>query len=461
MRTNIPAFRLPSIRARRRDRHDPRHGRRGEVQPSGHEHEGAAGRRLRRGLHRQRRAQGQGARHPRPLGRPGPRAHRHRLAGVDPLRPHHQRRRTRAGDRRGQHRHGLLPLLQAAGRQRREGDGPPRTPLLQGLALGAGRRRGGAGRDPREPRALVVRDRERARARNDVRPARVVRRRRQAEEQEARREVPARPGRDPGHRTGDGLPLDRARHRHRVQPVGPAGGRSQNVPDLEGGRVLWRRRRVGSGEHHLGRPPRSRSVHLHPQLLQRHSAHRAPTGGHDPGERQAGHARLELPQRLQPLHAAEDGARGPRGAPQEDGDRGRAGLRPGAGRARGAALPQLRHPDALRGAALHRVRRLHRRLPGELPDDHGRRRGDGSAHPPPGARRQPQAGDLPVRCPAADGARHGEGRGHLRALRALRGALPHGRVGHGEVRSPDPLRWSAGPGGGARHGTPKTAGVVA
>ena len=64
---------LPSARegARRRSRQDPRHGRRRPVQHAGDEHEALAGRGVRRGVRRQRRAEGQGARHPRPHGSRG------------------------------------------------------------------------------------------------------------------------------------------------------------------------------------------------------------------------------------------------------------------------------------------------------------------------------------------------------------------------------------------------------
>ncbi len=42
MRTNVPSFRLPAARARRRDRHDRRHGRGGPLRHAGAEPEGAA-----------------------------------------------------------------------------------------------------------------------------------------------------------------------------------------------------------------------------------------------------------------------------------------------------------------------------------------------------------------------------------------------------------------------------------
>ena len=64
-----------------------------------------------------------------------------------------------------------------------------------------------------------------------------------------------------------------------------------------------------------------------------------------------------------------------RRAVREAGDRGRAGVRRRADRARGRALPELRHADGVQRRALHRVRRLRRRLPGALPDHRAQRRG--------------------------------------------------------------------------------------
>ena len=51
---------------------------------------------------------------------------------------------------------------------------------------------------------------------------------------------------------------------------------------------------------------------------------------------------------------------------------------------------------------------------------------------------EPRPGALRLRGAAADGAGDGQGRGSLRALRAVRRALPDCRVGHAEVRAPDP-----------------------
>ena len=61
-------------------------------------------------------------------------------------------------------------------------------------------------------------------------------------------------------------------------------------------------------------------------------------------------------------------------------DRGGEGLHRRADARRGRALPELRHGNALHRLAVHRVRRVHRHLPGRLPDDHAQRRGAGPAH---------------------------------------------------------------------------------
>ena len=84
----------------------------------------------------------------------------------------------------------------------------------------------------------------------------------------------------------------------------------------------------------------------------------------------------------------------PQGALQADQHRGRAGLRRRADRAGSAALPQLRHPDRVRGEALHRVRRLHRHLPDRLPHHHEERRGSGAVDAP--ARRRAKTPHQPL-----------------------------------------------------------------
>ena len=77
--------------------------------------------------------------------------------------------------------------------------------------------------------------------------------------------------------------------------------------------------------------------------------------------------------------------------------------------------------------------------PVHVPDDHPRRRRRRSAPRLSAPAANPKQDALRVGRAAADRARHGEGRGRLRPLRAVRRALPDGRVGHAEVRAHDPL----------------------
>ena len=107
-----------------------------------------------------------------------------------------------------------------------------------------------------------------------------------------------------------------------------------------------------------------------------------------------------------------------------------------------AALPQLRHRDALHRQAVHRVRRVRGHLPRELPH-HRARTGTrptsarGSRH-----RRRTSSQDVYVSSrAAADQARDGEGRGPVPALRTLRGEMSDRSVGYEEVRAGDSLRF--------------------
>ena len=137
-----------------------------------------------------------------------------------------------------------------------------------------------------------------------------------------------------------------------------------------------------------------------------------------------------------PSSPAEDAARRTDAPVQEHRHRGGGGVFRRADRARGAALPELRYSDRLRCAALHRVRCMHRHLPGAMPDHHRERRRGRPAHAVVGSREEPRPGAVCFRSTAPDGARDGEGRGPLRALRPVRRALPNRRVGHAEIRAP-------------------------
>ena len=94
--------------------------------------------------------------------------------------------------------------------------------------------------------------------------------------------------------------------------------------------------------------------------------------------------------------AAEDAARGPAGPLREHDDGSGEGLHRRADAGGGRALPELRHGDALHRLALHRVRRVHRHLPGRLPDDHAERRRAGAAQAVRCAGRQPRSAALRV-----------------------------------------------------------------
>ena len=130
-------------------------------------------------------------------------------------------------------------------------------------------------------------------------------------------------------RPGERLPVDRARHRHRVRPSGTcrwSTRRPLQSTHPEG--VLRRRRRVRPEEHHLGGGARPRRGDLDRPALPRRGRHRAPAADGRPRQPEDGHPRVELRQRhLQrqalPGAAARQGDR----AERHQG-RGRARLRP-------------------------------------------------------------------------------------------------------------------------------------
>ncbi len=111
-------------------------------------------------------------------------------------------------------------------------------------------------------------------------------------------------------------------------------------------------------------------------------------------EHEDGPARVGLQQQLRRGAAPEDAARRSAGALRQHVDGGGAGLHRGTDAGRSAAVSQLRHGDALHRRALHRVRRLHRHLPGRLPGDYAERRRARAAGAVPVAGRQPRAGGV-------------------------------------------------------------------
>ena len=177
---------------------------------------------------------------------------------------------------------------------------------------------------------------------------------------------------DPRDRPGECVPVDRERPRHRVRQVARAGRRRKDVPVDAPRRVLRRRRRVRSEEHHLGGRARSPGRDLDPQFLHGPAGHEPAAADAEPVDAQDGPARVVVQERLQPRRTPARAAREPQGTLQEAQHRGRARVRCRAGGGRSPALPQLRRADGVRDEALHRVRRLHRHLPDRLPDHHAR-----------------------------------------------------------------------------------------
>ena len=127
-----------------------------------------------------------------------------------------------------------------------------------------------------------------------------------------------------------------------------------------------------------------------------------PAAGHDAREHEDGPARVGLQQQLQHGAAAEDDARRPAGPLRQHVDRGGEGVHRRADAGGSRAVSQLRHGDALHRLAVHRVRRLHRHLPGRLPDDHAQRRRARPADALRGARRQPRSAAVRVGRAEAD-----------------------------------------------------------
>ena len=113
-----------------------------------------------------------------------------------------------------------------AGWKRYQSDGPPPARLLQSFALGAGRRRGRRRRDPDQSRSRALRHRKRQAHRHGLRAPGMGRQGQKIED--ARYCVPPRRRCHPRHRPGKLVPLDRARHRHRIRQMGHARGRREN-----------------------------------------------------------------------------------------------------------------------------------------------------------------------------------------------------------------------------------------
>ena len=244
---------------------------------------------------------------------------------------------------------------------------------------------------------------------------------------------------DSRHRPGECLSLDRARHRHRVRQVERAEGRQEDLSVQPRRRVLRRRCGIRAEEHHLVGGARPSGRDFDPQVLLRRADHEPHAARRDLEQPQDGHARVVLQERVQRRRAAPRPARRAHRAVQEDQRRGGTGIHRRAGRARGAALPQLRRADRVRGETVHRMRCVHRHLSRRLPHHRAERPARRSCARASRRRRQSGTGPVRIERAAADRARHGQGRGRVRALRPVRGALSHRRLGHAEIDDQDSL----------------------
>ena len=171
---------------------------------------------------------------------------------------------------------------------------------------------------------------------------------------------------------------------------------------------------------------------------------RAPRVGHESDQPEDGHQRVELPQRLQSGAPPEDEACGSGAALRRTAYRSGTRLQRGTDGARSAALPELRCRDRVhrgRSASSATPASISARFPVSPSRPMRRKRCCGASVR---ARAQSGSGALRIQAAAADRPPDAEGRRSLRPLRPVRGALPHGRVGHAEIRVTDFLCRDAG-----------------
>ena len=300
--------------------------------------------RLRRGVRRQRRAARQRSRIPRPP-RYRSHPHRHRLAGVDRLRPHRFDRRKGPDHRRRQYGHGLLPVVAPAGRQRHQGDGAPAARLLQSSPweLEDAEEEGVEILINHAPKRFVIEN-------GKLTGMEFERLEWDAEAKNSKTidtvflpadDVILAIGQEnafPWIERDLGIEFDKW-----DMPV----VNEKTMQSTRAGRLLRRRCGVGAEEHHLGRRARPSGGHLDPQLLPGCPGHRAAAAGHEPHQPEDGAQRVELSQRLQSGAAPEDAPRRSGRALRAVEYRSGAGLHRRTDRARSAALPELRHRDRL------------------------------------------------------------------------------------------------------------------
>ena len=170
------------------------------------------------------------------------------------------------------------------------------------------------------------------------------------------------------------------------------------------------------------------AISIDKSLQRRGRAHAARAAG-EPLQPEDGHPRVELRQRYLGRPAPQGAAQGSGHCAEEHQGRSRARVRREDGFCRGATLPELRRADRVLAAAVHRMRRLRGHLSDGLHHLHRKRRGKGIARTAECAGGGGVAGFVHIGR-AQDRPHHGQGRGCLPALRAVRRALPDRRLGH-------------------------------
>ena len=265
-------------------------------------------------------------------------------------------------------------------RQGHQGHGAPPAPVLQGVAVGARGRRGGADRDRRSTTCPSASSSRRRQAQgHGVRARRVESTTAKAARPSKMLDTVFLPADDvilaigqenafPWIERDIGIEFDKD-----GMPVVDAATHAVDAP----GRVLRRRRRVrarrtSSGPSRTGTRRRSRST----TTARASPVTERPPQGMNLVTPEDGAARVELQQRLQPGQAREDEARRPARALHEA----RRSRSSWASSAEQTAREVERCLNCdiqtvFTDEALHRVRRLHRRLPGALPHHRAQRRG--------------------------------------------------------------------------------------
>ena len=225
------------------------------------------------------------------------------------------------------------------------------------------------------------------------------------------------------------FPVDRARYRHRVRPLGHARGRRDHDAILPAPRVLRRRRRLRAEEHHLGRGARPRRGDLDRQVLHGEDVRDRPPPG-VPGQPEDGHPRVELRQR----HLERRCAIACRCATR------RSRSRTCASRSNSAIDEKLGYLEAERCLNCDVQTVFTGRCASNA--THASTSARWIASPSPTMARKPSCAAR-LNAPAAqrrarsrtsaiaeDRTHHGQGRGCVPALRSVRRALPDRRVGH-------------------------------